>query len=242
MNEVVADELYVSEIFGPTVQGEGPATGRRASFVRLGGCNLTCRDCDTPYTWDASRCDLRVEIKPVGLREILERVDGVPLVVISGGEPLLHQRRPAFGLLVSALAARGQAVHVETNGTIAPSEGLMGGQVQFVVSPKLAGAMSIDAEALRIVPAVLEVFGSLARAGRADFKFVCAQPGDVYAAAGHADRFGVPRERVWIMPEGRDAAAVLDRGAQLADTAIGAGFNVSTRLHLLLWPGEDRGR
>lgn len=42
-------DLLVSEVFGPTVQGEGKHCGRIAAFVRLGGCNLHCRWCDTPY-------------------------------------------------------------------------------------------------------------------------------------------------------------------------------------------------
>jgi hypothetical protein len=56
--------LPVSEVFGPTFQGEGALRGAGASFIRLGGCNLTCRDCDTPYTWDAARYDLRAELTP----------------------------------------------------------------------------------------------------------------------------------------------------------------------------------
>ena len=53
--------LPLSEVFGPTFQGEGPHAGRRCAFVRLGGCNLSCEWCDTPYTWDATRYDLALE-------------------------------------------------------------------------------------------------------------------------------------------------------------------------------------
>ena len=38
------DELLVAEKFGPTVQGEGPSIGRRAVFIRLMNCNLTCKE------------------------------------------------------------------------------------------------------------------------------------------------------------------------------------------------------
>ena len=44
--------LIVSEIFGPTIQGEGPFSGRRAFFLRLGICNLRCTFCDSKFTWD----------------------------------------------------------------------------------------------------------------------------------------------------------------------------------------------
>ena len=63
-------ELLISEIFGPTIQGEGKSIGQTASFIRLGGCNLHCVWCDTPYTWDAARYDLREELTKIDIREI----------------------------------------------------------------------------------------------------------------------------------------------------------------------------
>ena len=80
--------LPISEVFGPTLQGEGPHAGRTVQFIRLGGCNLSCSWCDTPYTWDASRFNLRQELTPMSVQEILDRIiPGVP-IVLSGGEPL----------------------------------------------------------------------------------------------------------------------------------------------------------
>ncbi|MBV9933157.1 MAG: 7-carboxy-7-deazaguanine synthase QueE, partial [Actinobacteria bacterium] len=86
--------LTVSECFGPTVQGEGPSVGRRAGFVRLGKCNLACEFCDTPYTWRWDDHDPAVELHEQSVADIVERVTAmdVPMVVITGGEPLLQQR------------------------------------------------------------------------------------------------------------------------------------------------------
>lgn len=234
--------LAVSEIFGPTLQGEGPAAGRRAMFVRLGGCNLTCRACDTPYTWDATRYDLREQMTPRPVRDVLAFAQGAPLVVISGGEPLLHARRGLVPL-VQGLVMRGQTVHFETNGTLAepaPLADVPG--LHYVVSPKLAGPMSDDAQHLRIRPDVLTGWGRLAAAGRATFKIVCAEANDLLHAGRLADDHGVPRDAVWVMPEGRDHHTVLHRARHWVDQAVGLGFNVSLRLHLALWPDEERGR
>ena len=55
--------LVVSEVFGPTFQGEGPSSGQRAMFVRLGRCNLDCAFCDTAYTWDWTRYDPDAELR-----------------------------------------------------------------------------------------------------------------------------------------------------------------------------------
>jgi GTP cyclohydrolase I len=138
--------LYVAEVFGPTFQGEGPSAGQRAGFVRLGGCNLACTWCDTAYTWDARRYDLRAEIGPQSVAQLLAALDAmaVPLVVITGGEPLLQTR--ALTPLVAALSTRGLRVEVETNGT-RPPPGWPWAGITFNVSPKLAHSGNAAARA-----------------------------------------------------------------------------------------------
>jgi 7-carboxy-7-deazaguanine synthase len=54
MTNIMNKQPQVSwaECFGPTLQGEGKHIGEQAYFIRLGLCNLDCKWCDTPYTWD----------------------------------------------------------------------------------------------------------------------------------------------------------------------------------------------
>ncbi len=234
--------LPVAEIFGPTFQGEGPSMGRLAAFLRLGGCNLTCERCDTPYTWDASRYNLRAEISNRAAADIVADLPAAPLLVITGGEPLLYQGRPAMlSLLHQAAAARD--VEFETNGTIAPGPDLLRfPSVRFNVSPKLNGPMSVDAEAKRIVPAAIDAFAMLARRGRAVFKFVV----DGVAALDQVDALvaahNLPATAVWIMPQGTSPAPILHTGTAIADAVLERGYNMTTRLHILLWPRTERGR
>ena len=47
--------MRVVEVFGPTVQGEGPYAGRVCHFLRLGGCDYRCSWCDTPYAVDPAQ-------------------------------------------------------------------------------------------------------------------------------------------------------------------------------------------
>ena len=168
-------DLLVAEIFGPTLQGEGPSAGQRAAFLRLSRCNLSCTWCDTPYTWDHRRFDLAVETHRMSRLDVSDRLFGIdaPLVVITGGEPLLQQERLTW--LVDLCRARGKRVEIETNGTIAPSQGLTGAlRGSFNVSPKLAG--SGQPRALRINDEALRRF---VRSGKALFKFVVTEANEL---------------------------------------------------------------
>src|SRR4051812_39689210 len=76
----------VVEIFGPTVQGEGPDIGRPAYFVRFGGCDFRCSWCDSMHAVDPAQVRAgALQLQPA---EILARIrdlqDGPDLVVLSG--------------------------------------------------------------------------------------------------------------------------------------------------------------
>ena len=233
--------LVVSEVFGPTIQGEGPHTGRQVGFIRFGGCNLHCSWCDTPYTWDASRYDLRAELGRRTVTSLLSHIDAmdVDTVVLSGGEPLLQQRQPAWTLLLDRLAHAGVGIHVETNGTIAPNETTHRYVTHFSVSPKLAHAG--DTEDQRIVPEVLTTYRTIATSGRAIFKFVARTRRDLLDIAKLAQDHQLDHRHVWVMPEGTTADEVLDGTRELIGDTLAAGFNFTTRLHTLIW-GQERAR
>jgi len=224
--------LVVSEVFGPTLQGEGPSAGQAAGFVRLGRCNLACRWCDTPYTWDWERHDPAEELTTMAVDGVLARLDamGVDLIVVTGGEPLLQQRH--LPPLLEGAKERGWRIEVETAGTLAPSlsEGLVD---RFNVSPKLANSgMAVER---RYRPDVLRAFQA---GGRAAFKFVVAGPDDLEEVDAMVAECGL--RPVWVMPEGTDAATVLARMQELAPHVVARGWNLTPRLHILLW-GDRRG-
>jgi 7-carboxy-7-deazaguanine synthase len=233
-----ADTLPVAECFGPTVQGEGPSAGRLASFIRLGGCNLHCGWCDTPYTWDASRFDLRAQVtrRPVGELAAEVLAHRTRLAVITGGEPLLHQHQPAWPRFLAALDAGRVVIEVETNGTQVPSPATAEFVGRFNVSPKLARAG--DPASARLVPAAIT---ELLATGRAAFKFVCADLADLGEVKLVAAQLGIPPHLTWIMPEGTTAELITARLRDLADAVVASGFNPTTRMHVLAW-GDERGR
>jgi 7-carboxy-7-deazaguanine synthase len=226
--------LVVAEVFGPTLQGEGPSAGRRCGFVRLGGCNLDCSWCDTPYTWDWTRFSPESELRRVAVTEVVASVEamGVDMLVITGGEPLLQAR--ALLPLLAAAGERGWRVEVETNGTVAPPPEMAARVTAFNVSPKLAN--SGIGESVRIRPAALE---ALRTTGCAVFKFVVTAASDLDEVAALVAEHRL--EPVYVMPEGTTAEVVLARMRELAGPALARGFHLTPRLHILLW-GDRRGR
>jgi 7-carboxy-7-deazaguanine synthase len=231
--------VRVAEVFGPTIQGEGPSCGRLAVFVRLSGCNLTCSWCDTPYTWDwlganGVAYDRAAESIEATLGDVTAAVAAMQseraMVVITGGEPLVQGS--AVVRLCGAFV--GRRVEVETNGTLMPPVAMWGQSwVRFNVSPKLANSGVTEAKRWR--PEVLDAFG---RSRQAAFKFVCTAPSDVDTLARMIEPRDIDPADVWIMPEASDPATLVARTGPLADAAVAHGFNVSSRLHLLAWSGE----
>lgn len=236
--------LSVAELFGPTIQGEGPSTGRRAVFVRLSGCNLDCGAgegatwaCDTPYTWDWTgklgtkyRRGEQAHTNTVEsiAKVVNERVGDNSIVVVTGGEPLIQQR--SLLELVEALHA---PVEIETNGTIVPRFELVG-RVAFNVSPKLPNSGVTRDKA--IVP---DALAALNEAG-GRFKFVAASVDDLDHVQEVVDTVGIPTSRVWVMPAGTDAVVLANRASDLVQSVIDRGWNLTPRLHVQLW-GNRRG-
>jgi len=120
--------LNLVEVFS-SVQGEGPYVGVPTLFVRVGGCDLRCRWCDSPQTWQpASEC--RFELargearfrsvpNPVLLEEVVAAAGVLEpaahrFVSFTGGEPLLQAE--AVLALARALRPRGPRMYLETNG------------------------------------------------------------------------------------------------------------------------------
>ncbi|MGH7727883.1 MAG: 7-carboxy-7-deazaguanine synthase QueE [Vulcanimicrobiaceae bacterium] len=132
--------LALAEMFA-SVQGEGFWTGTAAVFVRLAGCNLGCRFCDTDY---AIRDFASIAQVVARVRELAPRC---PTVILTGGEPLAQSE--ALGL-IEALRADGRRVHVESNGTIATD---LAEDVWLTVSPKerLAPEMAARADEVKLI-------------------------------------------------------------------------------------------
>ena len=124
-----SDMLDVVDVFR-TIQGEGPLSGRPATFIRLAGCNLQCPWCDTDYTSKRKLMDIDEVVD-----NVLATTEPGRAVVLTGGEPL---RQKATIGLCNELTYENYRVQIETNGTLPLDIGMerLEMDVWVVISPK----------------------------------------------------------------------------------------------------------
>lgn len=230
------------EIFA-ALQGEGASMGRPSAFLRLSRCNLACQWCDTAYTWrfsgdnrphrDEIAFDRGESQVTLDEEDVAARIAalGASRLVVTGGEPLLQ------GAALARMLAHlpGLHVEIETNGTVAPPPALDALVHQYNVSPKLAH--SGNPAELALIP---ERLAQWAADPRAWFKFVIAQASDVDEVLDLQARFAIAPARIYLMPEGRDAATLRERAGWLAEACLAHDFNFTDRLHIHLH-GDTRG-
>lgn len=253
--EPARDWLLVSETFY-TLQGEGPSTGSPAFFVRLGTCNQRCRWCDTAYTWafterqaaaheSGRKYDPAKELKRESIARIahLIGISGAPLVVITGGEPMIQRETVSSLVSLCNESIYAPEFEIETAGTIAPGELGLYHNVAFNVSPKLQG--SGNPKDVRYKPEVLHEF---ALHPRTTFKFVIDTRDNSSAGAGSdlaevediVEECHITNNTIWLMPCSRTQDE-LEHGLRvLAEICKTRYWHLSGRQQITIW-GDERG-
>ena len=242
--------LTTEGLYGPTFQGEGPTLGRYCFFLRLAGCNQHCVFCDVPSSWafsdalaaqhrDGVKYDPKEEVHKSSPEDVVEALmakmtpfEKPSMLVISGGEPMLQQRR--LIPLLRTLTERAWRIEIETAGTIYPLAEFSLLVHQFNISPKLE--TSGNPLQLRYKPKVLEAFQE---SGRAAWKFVATSKDDLAEIAHIVHEHHL--SPVYVMPEGITSDAIGDHMREIAEAVLEEGWNLSTRLQIEIW-GAARGR
>ncbi len=116
MTRQSTDDILISEIFGPTIQGEGALIGVSTLFVRTGGCDYRCSWCDSLHAVESR---YRQDWSLVSTKAVLQKLDelsgGKPLLVtLSGGNPAIQP----FGSLIKQGHDRGYRFALETQGSV----------------------------------------------------------------------------------------------------------------------------
>ena len=225
------NEMYVSEIFY-SLQGEGFLAGIPSVFVRLAGCPLRCRWCDTKYAWDEkSGTDYSIN-------EIVETVNRADsrFVVITGGEPMIDSGLPE---LVQKLKASDKHITIETAGTAFIPDlacDLMS------ISPKLSNSIPADPklaaihEDSRLDIAVLR---KLIDNYKYQLKFIVDSQDDLPEIQQTIEEIGnVDLDKVMLMPQAATRDELLAKSPMVADMCKRIGFTFCNRLQILLWDNE----
>lgn len=219
MDSPMDTTLRVTEVFA-SVQGESSWAGLPCVFIRLTGCPLRCVWCDSRYAYEGG-----VERTVADLVR-QARSYGLPLVEVTGGEPLAQA---GCLLLLEALRAAGLKVLLETGGSQDISRVPEG--VSRIVDVKCPGS----GESAKNVWANL----SELRAGD-EVKFVLKDAVDYDYARDVIGRFALPgRCGILLSPVKGELDPALLASWMLRDR-LEARLNL--QLHKVLWPNEERGR
>jgi len=210
-------KLLINEIFY-SIQGEGPNAGKPAVFLRLAGCNFKCKWCDTKH---ALRVSAKCEVPSAIILKKIKKYKCKHLV-ITGGEPTLQQD----GLVELLKNLSDYYVEIETNGSIPLKKQfehtlrLRSGQVNC--SPKLKNSGN-KPYPLQIKPANK----------KAIYKFVVAKKSDLKEIENYIKSNKIPKDRVWLMPEGVNKKIVQERSKWIIEICKKNGYNFSSRLHII---------
>ncbi len=231
--------MRIAEIFR-SLQGEGRLTGVQSIFVRMSGCNLRCRFCDTRYaSWEPEGDYLSVE-------EVAARVERTAAeaalghVVVTGGEPMIS---PELVPLCAELRRRGMHITVETAGTrYQPVECDL-----MAVSPKLSNSTPHLDEAPEWIDlhernrAAPDVMRRLNDEYDCQFKFVVESLADCEVVRTYlADFPEIKRSRILLMPMGTKEAELAAKAQWLKPYCDENGLTFCPRRQIE-WFGCRRG-
>ena len=227
-----------------SVQGEGKFSGRLAYFFRFAGCNLRCSGfkcegksqktgeilvgCDTINAVQTSHFKYEKIFCANELIEKIPNLQNKPIIVITGGEPLLHHTNEIFYEFIGELLRQKYEVHFETNGTINVdfSAFPLYKKCIFAISPKLKNSGEIKQKRLNFLALL-----NLKRYAKDSFyKFVIsAKESENNEIKAILD---ICKNEVYCMPLGGNLSELEKNAPKVAKFCIKNGYNYSDRLHI----------
>ncbi len=203
--------MKINEIFSAS-QGEGPEVGTPTVFVRLSGCNLLCKFCDTKYHTEGTEmsCDeIFDEIKTYNIKHI----------TFTGGEPTLQNEE-----LVDFIGKKllDYKISIETNGTIIATPSYD----KIVISPKKQGLNLTTLKYYSEIPI-------------ASFKFIYENKKDLWWEKVIKE-CNISKNKVYIMAEGETKRKQLKKMPEVIEYCLRKKYKFSPRLHVLAYDTKRR--
>ena len=216
--------MIINEIFY-SIQGEGLLTGVPSVFIRIAGCPLRCRWCDTKYALDPSS---GVEMS---IEQIIDRVQQrqCRYVVLTGGEPMVSPQLP---VLAKALKKYRKHITIETAG------------LKFIqnltcdlmsISPKTSNAGLKFAKGARPFTPIKRLIKNYAY----QLKFVVESPDDLPEIQKAVKSLGkVDPAKVLLMPQAKTRGELFAKSPMVADLCKQTGYTFCNRLQIFLFDGQ----
>ena len=223
--------MHVNEIFY-SLQGEGFLAGVPSVFVRLAGCPLRCRWCDTKYAWDETAGDDYV------IADIVKSIQQWPceFVVITGGEPMVDSDLPK---LVRELKSAGKHITIETAG------------IAFIpdmpcdlmsISPNLSNSVPDEPKLAAIhkdSKLDLAVLKELIDNYNYQLKFVVDSEADLPEIEETIKKLAnADWKKIMLMPQAATRQELLAKSPIVAELCKRTGYAFGQRLQVLLWNNE----
>lgn len=236
--------LLVSETFY-SIQGEGFTCGTPAVFLRLAGCNFQCSGfgyqdkntqqhlgCDTKLVWMQGKKTTFTDIFSLWEKNgWLQKLKSGAHLVITGGEPLLHQDPLIAFIAELDTLVENLWIELETNASLPFKPQFLQRLNQINASPKLENSGEPRQKAYH--PEILQ---SLARLDKTRFKFVVAKPEDIKEIIqNYVIPFKILPEHICLMAEGGTKKAIAAKSAWIADLCKQYLFHYSPRLQVDIW-------
>lgn len=220
------NNMKVNEIF-QGFQGEGKTVGQNAVFLRLSGCTLKCKWCDTKYHKDG---------KVMPIEEVAEEIlkYNTANLIITGGEPLLWQDDIVELIDMLARERVRYNVTIETNGTVIPKRKLLERVALFSCSPKLANSGNKMEDRIKF-----DALESLSLAYNSTFKFVVQDKANLDEVKFLEAQIPLRKEDIYLMKEGQTRKSQMEV-EKVLDLCVQEGYNFSPRTHIIFF-NDKRG-
>ena len=200
--------ISISEIFGPTIQGEGALIGTQTIFVRTAGCDYRCSWCDTGY---AVLPEYENDWKNMDAKTIFNEIEKLsnqlPMwITLSGGNPAIQDLEP----LIKLGQSRGYKFSMETQGSISKPWFALLDQLTFSPKPP-SSEMRFKHRGLQRCIEACENLDNDKNQNHTDvsLKFVVSDQSDLIWAKEIADQY--PRLPCYVQPCNSDANITVDK-------------------------------
>lgn len=228
--------IFIQEIFGPTIQGEGPNVGKKCIFVRAAGCDFRCGWCDSKYAWKIDENSQKYKSFDLAKQIInLCHEKCCSQVILTGGNPCLYD----FSYFIDQLHKNNIKVDIETQGSKIPP--WLNNCDLIVLSPKPPSSGQPNVynnikvflnNTITKVAVKIPVFSDLDIEFLKEYHKICVNKASVYAMVGNDN----------TEKEGSISSEILKKYEIIIEKILKEKIDpiyILPQLHVLLWGNKQ---